>query len=72
MFSYTRFSDIILQLLQNGTINEDELTDDIRKKINCIIDRDQNCIAGGLGYPVVKSIDDVDFDNVKVCIPSSL
>ncbi len=47
------------------------LTEENRKKINCIIDRNQDCIAGALGYPVVTSMNDVDFDNVKVCIPSS-
>lgn len=47
------------------------LSEDNRKKINCIIDRNRDCAASVLGYPVVMSIDDVDFDDVKVCIPSS-
>lgn len=47
------------------------LSEDNRKKINCIIDRNQGCIASVLGYPVVESVDDVNFDDVKVCIPSS-
>lgn len=47
------------------------LSEENRKKINCIIDRNQNCIANVLGYPIVKSVDDINFDDVKICIPSS-
>lgn len=47
------------------------LSEDNRKKINCIVDRNPNCVAGVLGYPVVSDLSDIDFDNVKVCIPSS-
>lgn len=47
------------------------LSTDNRKKIKCIIDRNSDCIASVLGYPIVTSMNDVDFDNVKVCVLSS-
>jgi len=46
------------------------LSDESKKKIHCIIDKNKECYASVLGYPVY-SLDEMDFSAIRHIVPSS-